>query len=64
MDAFSARAATPVLRLDRAMCSHGICPTAWGGVPLYVDAAHLNRTGSTLVGQRFALGARAWAMAR
>jgi peptidoglycan/LPS O-acetylase OafA/YrhL len=64
MHAFSARAATPVIRLDRAMCSHGICPTAWNGVPLYVDAAHLNRTGSTLVGQRFALGARAWAMAR
>lgn len=64
MEAFATRAATPVIRLDRAMCARGICPTAWNGVPLYVDAAHLNRTGSMLIGRRFALGERAWAIAR
>ena len=64
MEAFATRAATPVIRLDIAMCAHRICPTAWNGVPLYVDAAHLSRTGSMLVGRRFALGERAWTMAR
>lgn len=64
MDAFATRAATPVIRLDRAMCLRGICPTAWNGTPLYVDAAHLSRTGSTLVGRRFAIGDRVWTMAR
>jgi len=64
MEAFTTRASTPVIRIDRMMCSHGICPTAWNGVPLYVDAAHLNRTGSMLVGRRFALSTRAWAVAR
>ena len=64
MDAFTHTATTPVIRLDTAMCVGGVCPTAWNGVPLYVDAAHLSRTGSVLVGKRFALGVRAWAEAR
>ncbi|WP_033919717.1 acyltransferase family protein [Sphingomonas sp. 37zxx] len=64
LDRFARSAATPVLRLDRAMCANGICATAWNGVPLYRDRNHLAYAGGELVGRRFALGQRAWAAAR
>ena len=63
-NAFETRAVTPVIRLDRAMCSRGVCPTSWNGTLLYGDGRHLNSSGSMLIGQRFSLGDRAWERAR
>jgi len=64
MTAFENDAATPVIRLDQMMCSGAICPTAWNGVPLYRDGAHVSRTGSILIGRRLGLGALALSAAR
>lgn len=64
LDAFVRTADTPVLRIDRAMCAGRVCATAWNGVPLYRDNDHLSEGGSRMVGRRFALGARSWALAR
>lgn len=64
MQAFAQRARTPVLRLDTMMCSGGVCPTSLDNRPLYVDAVHLSRTGSILVGKRFSIGQSVWEQAR
>lgn len=64
MTLFATRAATPVLRIDRALCMGATCATAWNHVPLYRDAAHLGQTGSVLLGRRLALGERIWRDAR
>ncbi|MBA4044080.1 MAG: hypothetical protein C0471_06620 [Erythrobacter sp.] len=54
---FAGRGQTPVVRLDRRLCPDPAhCPTALEGTPLYRDAHHLSRAGSTLAGRRFALG--------
>lgn len=58
------RGGTPVIRLDRVLCSNGICKTAWRGKPLYRDTSHLSATGSILIGKRIGLGERIWREAR
>ncbi|PSJ41719.1 acyltransferase family protein [Allosphingosinicella deserti] len=64
MDAFVQKAATPVIRLDQALCRGHVCTTQIDGQPIYRDGSHLGHIGSELLAARLALGERVWKDAR